>query len=198
MAKQNKAGLVKEADDIGKQIDQLSKRRDTLRADQQQLFQKIADQEQSISDALIDGRDVEKEKDILVRDRVTWDSLKTALAELDFRLQELNRQHTDKQRGIVKDDFDRVGDEAYGLLVVSIERLYKAVASLDLLDQKFQELDRVGAPAGLKADTDDHLRLAKQMCGYLRGQFSSSDGIPYKLKTLEEGYANTLARARGK
>lgn len=198
MAKVNKADLVKEADEIGIQIAQFSNRRDTLHADQKQLLQKIVAQEKTISDALIDGRDVEKEKDALVRDRVTWESLNNAITELDVRLQELNRQYTGKQKGIVKFDFDRVGDEAYGLLLVSIDRLYEAVASLDVLEEKFQELNRVGAAAEFKVESHDHLRLAKQIGDYLRGQFSAADGIPYKLKDIENSYRDTLAIARGK
>jgi chromosome segregation ATPase len=198
MAKQTKAQLQKEVNDFKGQIDQLSKRRGDLQAESDQLSRSVKTQAEAIEESLLQGLDTANASEALARDRAKLEALDGALSKADHRLGELNRQHEDKQKGIVRMDFDQVADEAYSLFLSCMDDLSAAVESLDALEAKITELNRVGAPAGLSAENDDYLRLLRQASMFLRGNFTAADGINYKIRQVEQNYPSMLAVARGR
>jgi hypothetical protein len=196
MSKQTKAALLKEADDIAAQIDELKKNRQRIASDFENTNAEIQKQTEAIGRALLAGGNTSKDSEARLRNKDLQEDRAIALQDADFRLKELDRQYMDKQKKAVKVDFDALGDEACGLLLVCMDHLRVVVSDLDALDQKFQELNRVGAAAGMNSDHDDNLRLVRQICGYLMGNFNTTDGIPSRIKQVEEGYPLILAHAR--
>lgn len=197
MAKQTKADLQKEVDDLQQQIDQLTKRRGDLFADRDKVSMSVKAQKNTIATALLEGRDITKDSEVKKRNEAQLEALDEAITQADDRLRNLNTQHASKQKSIVKFDFDQVADEACNLLLECLDQLSTTAVGLDTLEQKFLELNRVGAPAGFNSDHDDNLRLVRQICRYLRGA-DSTDGINYKLKHVETSYPNILKYARGR
>ncbi len=190
------SSFQKELADLDKQIDQITKRRAALAADLDKTVNGVQTQKKSLGSDLLAGISAVAGFDTLAREQLKASALEEAIAQADDQLGKLKQQQADKKRQIVMEDFNRIGDEAYAMFLESVSRLRETIAGLNALDAKLTALDSVGAPAGIKSENDDHLRMLRQACSYLRGEFSAIDGLPYKVLTVEQNFSAILSKAQ--
>ncbi len=159
--KQRKAEIQQRIDGLQAQVEQYQVRRAELVGDRVRLAQSIANQTEAMGAALIEGKDLVKGSDALMRDQVRLNGTNTAIQQLDDRLAQLDQQAKQARIDHAGVDFDRLTDEADDLFLAFVDHFHAAYDSLNALERKYEELASMGQSAGRSVDNDDHVRFMR-------------------------------------
>jgi len=187
--------IRKEIDDLGRQIEELVKRREVLQADSTKIAASIEDRMQIISEALVAGHDVTEETKSLARDRVKLESLARAVIFINERIADLDFQHGGTIEAFWKEDLDCLAGEVEVLLAAGINKLYSSVDDLNAVKAKYKEFDQAVMEVGLRVDKNEHLRDMQRIYRYLLGDSGNGHGsLSRTIWILERRYAALLAQ----
>lgn len=195
----SKAEIQKKIEELKLQKGSFTKRFEALESKRNAIVASIEGQKKAISKALVDGKEPSKEISSIIASNLELEGTDLAINQVGELVEKLTGQYAEALKEFHSEDLERLSTEADTLLDISLKRFYAAIEDLNAVDEKFREIDQIGAEAGIRVDNENaHIGGLRIIYKSLSGRFHPTDGIPYKLEYIEKNYARVLAEMREK
>lgn len=190
MSDKEKKDIEVEVLNISKQIDHLSKRKVDLENDHVLSVESIEKKSNSVSSAMIDGKDSGKEIDALVREKTKAEGLSAAIRIAEEQIVDLSRRRAEKEERIYLIEFLECNEELKKILFSLISKLRDAIPELRQAQIAFDKFAAAKEKRNVRHN-DETMQTGQIFHGLKKIVIGSDNegGYNYRLSVMDKEHA---------
>ena len=177
-------------EDLQKQINLISKQRGEAAAEIESLKIEIIKKNMQMGEDIIEGVDISRGYETLMRDKSKLDSLLASLPHIDNKLSDLRETHLSKMKELVSGKVDSSTKDIVDAFSQCLSMISDLSSFFETIDQKFTEMNEAAAAVGLSPESlPDGRRIRR-----LRQLWNVLFRYTVRLGTIEETYADVFEK----